>query len=848
MDIDQRTFLRAGDHPDRPGQRRMLRPGAAWLALAVACSTGGEASAQVTTAAIPLAETGMHPLEREPPSPHLSQLFGDIEASERFRREIRDHLGDAQSELNWLPDGMEEFAGTVKQSLDRLSDVQLAQASLVELFELDRRIGIYKSDLDGISDRLTASASLLEDDFDRLEREVRRWKAAQVSARERGAPAELSSRIDSALEALLDLKSQLVPQRDGLLRRLNLVSGSRLRIAALQAEIAARRMAVGHQVRTAAGVPLWETTMTASDLVRTQALVAVQFSTRRAEVQAYWHEQRALLATTLIGLFLFSRLLLMHTLYGIRQGDELPPREFAPALVRDVVNQPNLSSLAFSILGLAVLAPKGPAAFYDWSNFTLPVAVLLMWYRWRGRFIGVSLAGFAVALLPILFWSVLELLPLVDRWVMLCQVVVLGACLAWDYFRGNLSLGFPEFSPGLLSVIVNLTLLSLLAGMAANALGYVGFARTAIWATIASISDTAVFGTVGVVCYTLGVVMMYLPWTGRSHVLRRHRATLLDWLRKALLVGIGLVIAARIMGYCGLYDGVAVWLEHAMQWQIPVGDGSVSLARWLAAAAILLATWVLMRCLQLVFEEELFPRVRRPLGIPFAVSAFARYLTALIGLVLAMSTLGLDLTRVTLVAGALGVGIGFGLQNIFNNFASGLILLVERPINVGDVIEVGKLTGTVRRIGIRSSTIRTPQGAEVILPNAELIAQPVLNWTLSDRLRRMEIDFAANATGETVESVIALLESAARESPDILVEPPPYALFSGFGDGNLNFRLCAWINRYEDESRIASAVRRAILARFDAVGIPIPNPLGSVGQLPAATSQPDRLEPAARAT
>jgi small-conductance mechanosensitive channel len=296
----------------------------------------------------------------------------------------------------------------------------------------------------------------------------------------------------------------------------------------------------------------------------------------------------------------------------------------------------------------------------------------------------------------------------------------------------------------------------------------------------------------------------------------------------------------------GLFDPLVTWAESAMRWQVPVGDGSVSVAQGLTACVILLGTWLLTRCLQLVFEEEVFPRLRMPLRLPFAVSAFVRYLMGLVGVLLAMSALGIDLTKVTLLAGALGVGIGFGLQNIFNNFASGLILLVERPINVGDVIELGSLVGTVRRIGIRSSTIRTLQGAEVILPNAELIAQPVINWTLSDRLRRMEIELSVKATGETVETVIALLEAAARESPDVLVEPPPYALFSGFGDDSLNFRLCAWINRYEDESRIASTVRRAILARFDEVGIRIPDPRGGVSLSSSATSRPEPLEPAAQ--
>jgi small-conductance mechanosensitive channel len=806
---------------------------------------GAIAAEQPSREAAPPAETGGPRPDTALPASHLSRLFGDFEALERLRREIRAHVGDAQAGLAWQAGGMEEFAETIKHSLDRLSDTQLGQASLVELFELDRRVGFHKTDLEQLSERLTAAASQLEDDDDRLETELQRWTAARLAAQRRAAPAEISRRIDDALQSLHGLKDQLVPVRDELLRRLNLVSASGLRIDALRAEIAARRLAVGQQVRTAAGLPLWQATMTRADLVRAKALAAAQFSTRRTEVDVYWREQWALLTVLLLGLFLFSRAALTSTPnLGDQHYTSLRPRELDPLLVRGVLNQPNLSSLALSLMGLAILAPKGPAAFYLSIDFALSLTVLSLWYNWPGMSARVSLVGFTLALLPVLFRGVLELLPLVDRWVMLFQVIVLGSSLTWDYHRGNWQRGFPEFPEGLLRVTVYLTLLSLLAGLAANTMGYVGFARMAIWVTIVLISDLAVFGTFGLVVYVIGMVLASRPWAQHSQLLSRHRKPLLGWLRRALVAGLGLWVTARLLANYGLFDPLVTWAESAMQWQVPLGDGSVSVAQGLTACAILLSTWLLTRCLQLAFEEEVFPRLRMPLRLPFAVSAFLRYLMGFVGVLLAMSALGIDLTKVTLLAGALGVGIGFGLQNIFNNFASGLILLVERPINVGDVIELGHLVGTVRRIGIRSSTVRTLQGAEVILPNAELIAQPVINWTLSDRLRRMEIDLSVKATGETVETVITLLETAARESPDVLFEPPPYALFSGFGHDSLNFRLCEWINRYEDESRIASTVRRAILACFDEVGIRIPDPRGGIGLPSSAISRPEPFEPA----
>jgi len=188
-----------------------------------------------------------------------------------------------------------------------------------------------------------------------------------------------------------------------------------------------------------------------------------------------------------------------------------------------------------------------------------------------------------------------------------------------------------------------------------------------------------------------------------------------------------------------------------------------------------------------------------------------------------MAALGIDLTKVTLLAGAVGVGVGLGLQNVVNNFASGLILMLERPINVGDQIDVGGVVGEVKRIGVRSSTIRTSQGAEVIVPNADLASKQVTNWTLSDRARRYEIDVGV-AYGSDPARVLRLLEGAAADLPDVQKVPPPRALFSGFGDSSLDFRLYAWVESVDIGMQAQNSLRMAVLRALDGAGIEIPFP------------------------
>jgi small-conductance mechanosensitive channel len=229
------------------------------------------------------------------------------------------------------------------------------------------------------------------------------------------------------------------------------------------------------------------------------------------------------------------------------------------------------------------------------------------------------------------------------------------------------------------------------------------------------------------------------------------------------------------------------------------------------------------RLVRFVLDEAVFPRMSLPRGVPAAISATVRYLVVIAGFVMAFLAAGLEMSQFTFLVGAFGVGIGFGLQNVVNNFVSGLILLYERPIQVGDVLQVGAVQGRVRRIGIRSSTLATFDGAEVIVPNASLIATDVVNWTLSDRIRRVDIAVGVSY-GSDPRAALAILDGVASAHPEVLASPEPTALFVGFGDSALLFELRFWTPEYDAYVRVGSEVRTAIFAALKEAGIEIPFP------------------------
>jgi potassium-dependent mechanosensitive channel len=245
------------------------------------------------------------------------------------------------------------------------------------------------------------------------------------------------------------------------------------------------------------------------------------------------------------------------------------------------------------------------------------------------------------------------------------------------------------------------------------------------------------------------------------------------------------------------------------------GSISTSVGDILAFFLTIGAAYLLSAFIRFALQEDVYPRLRIAPGQSYATSSLLHYIILAIGFVVAIGMLGVNLNKVSVLAGAFGVGIGFGLQSVVNNFVSGLILLFERPIHVGDTVEFGDILGKMRRIGIRASVVRTIQGADIIVPNSQLISEKVTNWTLSDRLRRMDLPVGVNY-GASPKEVIKVLEDTARAHPRVLRDPASQGLFMGYGDSSINFELRAWTDQFDDwpqiRSELASAVYDAVLA------------------------------------
>jgi potassium efflux system protein len=291
----------------------------------------------------------------------------------------------------------------------------------------------------------------------------------------------------------------------------------------------------------------------------------------------------------------------------------------------------------------------------------------------------------------------------------------------------------------------------------------------------------------------------------------------------ALVAALGLyLIWSAVFPALGILQEVTLW--HS----IAVIDGverprPITLADLTLALVYLGAAAMLAKRLPALLNMILAQRSRFTSGSRYTITTLTTYAIVATGTLLALNTIGAQWSQLQWLVAALGVGIGFGLQEIVANFISGLIILFERPIRVGDVVTVGDTDGVVTRIRIRATTIRNWDRKELLVPNKEFITGRLLNWSLSDQVTRVMVTVGV-AYGTDVEQAHALMREAAEEHERVLKDPKPTLSFEGFGDNALTLILRAFIDDLDYRLATITDLHKAIYKKFEQAGIGIPFP------------------------
>ena len=283
--------------------------------------------------------------------------------------------------------------------------------------------------------------------------------------------------------------------------------------------------------------------------------------------------------------------------------------------------------------------------------------------------------------------------------------------------------------------------------------------------------------------------------------------------------------------------------------QIPlysIGNTTLTLGTILYLTVLVVALFYVTGKLRMWMVEGLLSRSQVDLGVRHAIGDIMRMVFVAFGLIIILQTAGINLSSLTVLFGALGIGVGFGLQSVTNNFVSGVILLLERPIKVGDRIEVGNVNGDVINISPRATTIVTNDNIAIIVPNADFISSKVVNWSYTNRNVRFNFPVGVSYSSDP-EHVRSVLLDVARAHPGVLKEPGPSVLFDQFGDSSLDFLLRVWTRDFSTTPGVLRSELYFLISRaFKEHGIEIPFPqrdlhiksgLLTVRQMP--TAEPD---------
>lgn len=286
-------------------------------------------------------------------------------------------------------------------------------------------------------------------------------------------------------------------------------------------------------------------------------------------------------------------------------------------------------------------------------------------------------------------------------------------------------------------------------------------------------------------------------------------------------------LATGILGLMLLLCSVVLGLNFGglpVHWETPIPGVRISVGLFVRLVIALVAIFWTVSAFKRFLYNRYLSRIGVNPALQYAIAQICGYIALVIGVFIVLQNAGIDLSSLTIFAGALGVGIGIGLQNVTSNFISGLIVLLERPIKIGDRVEVDKVAGRITAIHARSTTVLTNDNINIIVPNSHFIEKPVTNWTHADKNVRFFVSVGV-AYGSDVEKVRELLLEVAKEHPAALKNPEPGVFFSGFGDSSLNFELGVWSAEMSDHPRrFRSDLNFGIERKLREAGIEIPFP------------------------
>ena len=754
------------------------------------------ARATAAAAATPAA-TETTPAANSTPAATIADTLTQSIASEDFQRMA---LARLQRLEKWQE--LSQRLSALEDEFERLAAGALRNPESVNSIELDRYLRELHFEGDAIVDEIASIVRRLEQDETLLETTERGWQERIAFLERQAVPAEVLERTRLIRTRLQQVSILVREYRNKALLALDHAVFLQTRIGDARALTAARQEQLDAARTTLEQAPIWRL-----------GDVSEQVRHVDAELSSIWQLQRHYFVNNgaRLAVIFFCIFAVSGWLFTRRKG-------VSDQSAQCGYGRPFVASLLIALVSLGWLAPNPPRLFFEALFLLVPLPAAMVALRAMPAPIAPTLYGIACSTMLFSLRGLFEASPLASRVIIILQGISVAVPVAIDLHHGRLQQALRWASPRTVRAAVWIVMVIAVLASVQAIFGFLpaaAFMRSGLGSVL---NSAVIFVTTGMLLYGAARSLLTTPVAQWLNSARNEDPALL----RALRLTIGILTVASIlvvsMGSLGLIFAVNAAVDSLMEATLEVGSLSIAFKSVAAAIAIIVVTFVLTGVVGFILSREILPRLPLRAGAGYAIVTFTRWAMLIVGTVLALSALGIDMAKITLLAGALSVGIGFGLQNVVNNFVSGLILIVERPISIGDVIEWGGMSGTVTRIGIRSSTVRTGQGAEILVPNGDLVSKEVVNWTRSDRQRRYDVDIGVSLDSKP-EEVMALLMAAAAEVPEIMQTPPPRVVFKGVSDTAMNFTLLAWVSTVDLGTQAQNAMRVAMVKKLEGAGI-----------------------------
>jgi small-conductance mechanosensitive channel len=656
----------------------------------------------------------------------------------------------------------------------------------------------------------------LSEEKEKFENTEAIWKKTYDNAKKEKAPKDL-------LESIRNVQKQLSLKGKDLIKRSNTLLTYQSKIAEVNIELSNIVITLDDalnrrrtEVLTRDAPPLWAIVIESPDTVSLTNQVEDIWDLYKRSVSNFIETESNKLIYDLLLFLLFFLFV-----YGLKYfSRSIKTEDDAVKFAIKLLDRPIAVSLLIFLIFSSLLYTDAPDVLKSFFKMVMLIPLLRVLVHIINPILKPPLYGLAILYVLNQFQQIAVTDSFLGRLILLFLTVLAIAGLIWiirskvfeKSFGGKKTLRYVLFG--------NKVALTLISG---NILGYVSLADLLVSGTLNSIYIAILLFTAVAVLNALIILFLKTKPAQKLRVVQfQHEKIQLTGRKIIRLAAIILWLAVVLNSY-NIYDPVLTWLSETLNRKWEIGSFSMTLVNILVFIVSIWMAVIISRTVRFFLEGDILPRLKLPRGVPGAISSLTSYSILTLGILVALFGLGLDLSKLTILVGALGVGIGFGMQDLVNNFISGLILIFERPIQVGDAVSVADISGRVQSIGIRSSIIRNWSGADVIVPNGHLISNKLTNWTMTDQLRRIEIKVGV-MYGSDVSKVMEILLNCAKENQKILPRPAPYVLFNDFAESYLEFELRCWTSNYTEWLEIRSDLRVTINNLFEKEGIVIPFP------------------------